>query len=315
MADIKIIHGDCLDVMAGMDANSIDAIVTDPPYGIHFMGKDWDDFGGPLGIDTRTTSERGGAMHAGTYDTSRNLEFQEFMCKVSIEMIRVAKPGAHLLIFGSTRTHHRLMCGIEDAGWEIRDVIMWVFGSGFPKSLDVSKAIDKAAGAEREVVGKSKTSVGPAMSEERIFWGSSKTWETKTWKTANNITTPVTDAARQWAGFGTALKPAWEPIIVARKPLDGTVANNVLKYGTGALNIDACRVEAGERPLREHTHRNGNIYGGGLEGSKAIGTTTAGRWPANLVLSYPEDSYILRDNVTPKQLRQLAEWMDENAEL
>jgi len=193
---ITLHHGDCRDIMATMDASSVDAIVTDPPYGLAFMGKDWDH--GVPGV-----------------------EFWR-------EALRVAKSGAHLLAFGGTRTFHRLACAIEDAGWEIRDTIMWVYGSGFPKSHDVSKAIDKAAGAEREVVGRHKATV-PNITPR---------------PSDGNITAPATEEARQWSGWGTALKPAYEPIIVARKPLCGTVAETVLRHGTGALNIDACRAGA-----------------------------------------------------------------------
>ena len=199
---ITLHHGDCRDVMATMDASSVDAIVTDPPYGLAFMGKDWDH--GVPGVEFWT------------------------------EALRVAKPGAHLLAFGGTRTFHRLACAIEDAGWEIRDTIMWVYGSGFPKSHDVSKAIDKAAGAEREVVGQRDTKTG---SNKETNWKCSS-------PRIMDVTAPATDAARQWSGWGTALKPAWEPIIVARKPLCGTVAENVLRHGTGGINIDGCRAGA-----------------------------------------------------------------------
>ena len=165
-------HGDCREVMATLDAESVDAIVCDPPYGLSFMGKGWDH--GVPGV--------------------------EFW----VEALRVAKPGAHLLAFGGTRTYHRLACAIEDAGWEIRDCVMWVYGSGFPKSHDVSKAIDKAAGAEREVIGYSK-----GMSGSVHGGGQSVGID-------DPITAPATDAARQWSGWGTALKPSHEPVIVAR---------------------------------------------------------------------------------------------------
>ena len=156
------------------------------------------------------------------------------------EAFRVAKPGAHLLAFGGTRTYHRLACAIEDAGWEIRDCLVWAYASGFPKSLDVSKAIDKAAGAERE-----KVAVGSPV--KRMIPGADQN-STGSWIKDNGreyqpgVEVPATDAARQWEGWGTALKPAWEPIVMARKPLRGTVAANVTRYGTGALNIDATRI-------------------------------------------------------------------------
>jgi site-specific DNA-methyltransferase (adenine-specific) len=239
--------------MAGMDPESVDSVVTDPPYGLKFMGKAWDH--GVPGV-----------------------EFWE-------AAIRVAKPGAHLLAFGGTRTFHRLACAIEDAGWELRDTIMWVYGSGFPKSLDISKAIDKAAGAEREVVGiKPKTGGGRAAPSHEGWqrpWMEEEGAKDKPFQ----ITAPATDAARKWDGWGTALKPAWEPIIVARKPLDGTVAANVLRFGTGAINVDGCRVDGGARPLLKNAGKQdprGDGFGGKF-GSSCEGITTAGRWPANLV--------------------------------
>jgi site-specific DNA-methyltransferase (adenine-specific) len=232
--------------MATLDAESVDAIVSDPPYGLSFMGKGWDH--GVPGV--------------------------EFWA----EALRVAKPGAHLLAFGGTRTYHRLACAIEDAGWEIRDCVMWVYGSGFPKSHDVSKAIDKAAGAERtEVVGVRHRNVKP--------FDDTAGWNTNSTTGDHAYTAPATDAARQWSGWGTALKPAWEPIIVARKPLVGTVAENVLTHGTGAINVDGCRVHGGVRPLIESTASlpPKNALGDSLNGSRCAGTTSLGRWPANLI--------------------------------
>jgi hypothetical protein len=199
-------EGDCRKAMCEMQPESVDAIVTDPPYGLSFMGKGWDH--GVPGVEFWT------------------------------EAMRVAKPGAHLLAFGGTRTYHRLACAIEDAGWEIRDCVMWVYGSGFPKSHDVSKAIDKAAGAEREVVGQ-YASFRPNEHADTKYNGNLHT--------SGNITAPATNAARQWSGWGTALKPAWEPIIVARKPLVGTVAANVMQHGVGGINVDGCQGGDGRR--------------------------------------------------------------------
>ena len=239
--DYEILAGDCLEVMAAMDAESVDSIVSDPPYGLSFMGKGWDH--GVPGVEFWT------------------------------EALRVAKPGAHLLAFGGTRTYHRLACAIEDAGWEIRDCVMWVYGSGFPKSHDVSKAIDKAAGAKREVLGEKIT--GRALGGSNWRDGDAGGQEMVP------ITAPATDAARQWSGWGTALKPAHEPVIVARKKLIGTVAQNVLTHGTGGLNIDGCRIPSGDALGRPYGGGN-EIYG---KYSMAKGTRTgdelAGRWPAN----------------------------------
>jgi DNA modification methylase len=207
---VTLYAGDCIDVLKQLEPNSLDACVTDPPYGLGFMGKAWD-HGVP------------------------GLEYWR-------EVFRVLKPGAHLLAFGGTRTFGRMHVAIEDAGFEIRDMVAWVYGSGFPKSLDVSKAIDKAAGAEREVVGISPHAGCRIGGRENTYKGRSE----YRLGSAAEITAAATDAARQWQGFGTALKPALEPICLARKPLIGTVAENVLKHGTGALNIDACRVESGD---------------------------------------------------------------------
>ena len=238
-------HGDCREVMAAMDAESVDSIVSDPPYGMSFMGKGWDH--GVPGVEFWT------------------------------EAFRVAKPGAHLLAFGGTRTYHRLACAIEDAGWEIRDCVMWVYGSGFPKSHDVSKAIDKAAGAEREVVGK-------AASWNRPDSEAGHTARMNASPGEYNLTAPATDAARQWSGWGTALKPAWEPIIVARKPLCGTVAENVMTHGTGGINVDGCRVGTGGLvPGGGRSKRGkGGVYGDG-EAPESAPPHDLGRWPANLI--------------------------------
>jgi hypothetical protein len=199
----QILQGDSLQLMPTLAADSIDSVITDPPYGLSFMGKNWD----------------------------KGIPGEAFWR----EALRVAKPGAHLLAFGGTRTYHRLACAIEDAGWEIRDCVMWVYGSGFPKSHDVSKAIDKAAGAEREVVGERQQRGKPKEYANQFQKNTSR-------HSVELITRPATDAARQWSGWGTALKPAWEPIIVARKPLIGTVAQNVLAHGTGGINVDGSRV-------------------------------------------------------------------------
>jgi len=249
-----ILTGDCLEVMKTFPDNSIDAIVSDPPYGLKFMGKDWDH-----GIPGEQYWE---------------------------EVLRVAKPGAHLLAFGGTRTYHRLTCAIEDAGWEIRDCLMWVYGSGFPKSLDVSKAIDKAAGAEREKI-QNPLAKKQTASINTIDYGDFNALE---------FISPlaVTEAAKQWSGWGTALKPAWEPVIMARKPIDGTVANNVLTYGTGGINIDGCRVDylseidmQLSRPQGRSTSKVGALSGKSQNDrnrSEYQPNFKQGRFPANLIL-------------------------------
>jgi DNA modification methylase len=317
--------GDCLDVLRTMPDCSVDAVVTDPPYGLAFMGKRWD------------------------YDVPS--------VEVWAECLRVLKPGGHLLAFAGTRTQHRMACRIEDAGFEIRDMIAWVYGSGFPKSLDVSKAIDKRGGsvagfeqfrdavraamkrsgvsrsqlqaalgnhmlshylsagsqpavpnlrdyriirdtvrlgsefdvlfadeAEREVVGQGSSAISTRKDLQNgkgTVWGAdSSTFD---------ITAPATPEAQQWAGWGTALKPALEPITMARKPLVGTVAANVLEHGTGALNVDGCRV--GTDDVLSFGSRE---LGDGIKYGKCKPTTNglqhdAGRWPANLIHDGSED--------------------------
>lgn len=246
----RLLHDDCLVALKTLPDNSVDAIVTDPPYGLSFMGKKWD------------------------YDVPSE--------DIWRECLRVLKPGGHLLAFAGTRTQHRIAVRIEDAGFEIRDMIAWVYGSGFPKSLDVSKAIDKAAG---ELLARGK-GFNAAGGIERSNGGDKFRSDHPDYVAY----APATEAARQWSGWGTALKPALEPITVARKPLVGTVAENVLQHGTGALNIDGCRITTSD-------NLNGGAYAD--NGSDRHDGTTAwrykrdggagefeqptGRWPANLI--------------------------------
>jgi len=233
--------GDCLEVLRAMPDKSVDAVVTDPPYGLSFMGKRWD------------------------YDVPS--------VAIWAECLRVLKPGGHLLAFAGTRTQHRMAVRIEDAGFEIRDMIAWVYGSGFPKSLDVSKAIDKAAGAERAVTGSRMGDVG-------IQGGN---FSNKTQRGVIELKdAPATTEAQQRAGWGTALKPSWECITMARKPLAGTVAANVLEHGTGALNVDGCRVGDGDDkgvwPITQRRHADLTWTVQPVETD-----ATKGRWPANLI--------------------------------
>lgn len=212
--------GDCLDRLKDLEDNSVDSIVTDPPYGLSFMGKAWD----------------------------KSVPSQE----VWEECLRVLKPGGYLLAFAGTRTQHRMAVNIEDAGFEIRDMIAWVYGSGFPKSHNISKAIDKMAGAERKVIGKREH---PTLKDKTKTERQSSTQyhAGNAIKDEWDVTEPATDDAIKYDGWGTALKPALEPITVARKPLsEKNVASNVLKYGTGGINIDESRVPA-----------NGDNLGGG----------------------------------------------------
>jgi DNA modification methylase len=315
---IELLHGDCLERLRELPDNSVDACVTDPPYGLSFMGKAWD-------------------YDVPTVDVWR-------------EVLRVLKPGGHLLAFAGTRTQHRMAVQIEDAGFEIRDLIAWVYGSGFPKSLDVSKAIDRAGGnplawrafseayaaavqastfkhsdidralnikssscywartdhrggmpprhhwkavrellglsadferlydeAEREVVGQKTAGIANPDNRDRHTIGGSAA-------VVVDITAPATPAAQQWAGWGTALKPALEPITVARKPLVATVAGNVELFGTGAINVDGCRVGTTvETWPKSRSYAPGQMQPGHAGKTQATGEAPLGRWPANLI--------------------------------
>lgn len=315
-----VLHlGDCIEVMRALPDNSVDSIVTDPPYELGFMGKSWDASGIAYNVDMWR------------------------------EALRVLKPGGHLLSFSGSRTYHRMAVAIEDAGFEVRDQIMWVYGSGFPKSLDVSKAIDKAGAVDTKAFkedlraavqrsGMTRKAIDDACGFVMRFdtpyeddprcWGVSlpspekwavickvlgldatrwlelvdRVWRGRAGKEVSvngsmsganyeraDKGEAVHDAARQWEGWGTALKPAHEPICVARKPLVGTVAANVQTFGTGALNIERCRVE----PTGESKERSGEASqerrytdGGGTNFAATPGIRggdPAGRWPANLI--------------------------------
>lgn len=249
MEKIRIYHGDCIEVLIGFDNNSIDSIVTDPPYGISFMGKHWD-YDVP-GVD------------------------------VWKECLRVLKPGGHLLSFGGSRTYHRMAVNIEDAGFEIRDQIMWVYGSGFPKSLNVGKAVDKLMGNEREVVGERHRNVKPY--DDLNGWNDNNTTGDFEYTKGNS----------DFEGWGTALKPAHEPIVLARKPIsEKSIAENCLRWGTGGLNIDGCRVDTITDSDKNNFHQNRKVVKEYKAddtlyelGMKTVSTAQnpQGRFPANFI--------------------------------
>ena len=274
----KVIQGDCLEKLKDLEDNSVDSVVTDPPYELGFMGKSWDNSGIAYNVD---------------------------MWK---ECLRVLKPGGHLLAFGGTRTYHRMASAIEDAGFEVRDMIEWCYGSGFPKSHNIGKSVDKLQGNEREVVGKEKGAgtTGNNQVGNQTFVAKNQ---------YEDGTHDITKGNSEWEGWGTALKPAHEPICMARKPLaEKTVAENCLKWGTGGINIDGCRVGTSD-------NLNGGAYSGGDKkqgdaSSYFTGTKAGkyqqplGRFPANLILSWQEDEYMLRLDVSIEDLIKLKQYYE-----
>lgn len=247
----EIIQGDCLEVMKTFPDNHFSAIVTDPPYGLHFMGKDWDRFkktNFDEKPDKHFTVSRGWVRNircantaSGEYDPKRDDEFQSFIQKVALEALRITKPGGHCVMFGAPRRFHRQICAIEDAGWEIRDNLCWLFGSGFPKSH-------------------------------------------------NHFGIP---------GFGTALKPAYEPIILAMKPLDGTFAQNAEKWGQAGINIDGCRIPSNGEHLKPEVKGRGESFLNERQGMYTVGrgfvptNCKKGRWPANVI--FDEEAAVMLD--------------------
>lgn len=366
--NVWLYQGDCVEVLRSWPEASVDAVVCDPPYGLEFMGKEWDKLTRnllrPEGKDAERVEEYGNS-YAGRRSRLPDLsktggaEAQAWHEAWARECLRVLKPGGHLIAFGGSRTWHRMACAVEDAGFEIRDSLMWLYGSGFPKSLDVSKAIAKRAGGEaaaKEAIAwmkqeRERLQLSRVELETRIFGrsdGNVRNWEEgislpqsglwekiraalgyaysphdavmqrgdeevgvedgsfgyqrggERWEKERVLRAAATDAAKQWAGWGTALKPAHEPVILARKPPEGTIAANVQKWGTGALNIGGCRIStAGEEfraPQSSPGARQGVVGGDlGFSGNSDEAfhaaqrasierTATLGRWPANIML-------------------------------
>lgn len=347
MSELVLYHGDCIDVLRRLDAESVDAVVTDPPYGLEFMGKEWDSFRvddpaghhrhrgehagdhgeqGAQGADTpgaRSRISYGGGRRARTHrcvscgkrDQFRQrhhpcgdgvwraelidphaapptmLAFQEWCRTWAIECLRVLKPGGYMLAFGGTRTYHRLVSGVEDAGFEIRDTVAWLYGQGFPKSLDVAKAIDARLGAERAPGTPGQWAGRESVHDLGLV--NDDAWQGGQPREA---TSPATPEAARWQGWGTALKPAHEPIVVARKPLQGSVAANVLEHGTGGLNIDATRIPVAEgdpvldgvwttQPSSMRPDTTGFLAGTTEPGDKrSTAPPEGGRWPPNVAM-------------------------------
>ena len=336
----KLYHGNMLDMLETIQPNTIDSIITDPPYELNFMNKGWDNSG---------------------------IAFQKDTWQKCYEVL---KPGGYLLAFGGSRTFHRIACAIEDAGFEIRDTIMWLYGSGFPKSMDISKQIDKRPNRsyenlnlfgkklkeQRELKGYSKNDIDKIMGTntayawwegrnflgefkiqlpdkdnykklkeilelnddmdfifeeaEREIIGQREKLESYQYKNNNvyqtngdkekvtiDITIPSTELAKQWQGWGTALKPSFEPIIVARKPFKGSLVDNVIEYGVGGINIDECRLKTKGKKQGVITNDNkpqgsGNtIMGSSKNRQIEYDNENKGRFPANTILTYDETDF------------------------
>lgn len=256
---VKLFQGNCLDILPTLPENSVDSIVTDPPYGLNFMGKTWD------------------------YDVPSVAIWEA--------VLRVLKPGGHMLAFSGSRTYHRMVVGIEDAGFEVRDQLVWLNSQGMPHGMDISKAIDKAAGVDRKIIGtKVNTYDGsvrdpskhgnPADQSNIGKWGLTKTPH------GMPETEPATIAAKQWDGWNTTLKPCMEPIVMCRKPLDGTIVENILKHGVGGINIDECRISIDLEVDDPRLGGNGTwgtekaaktVYG------ERVGSSPLGRFPTNVI--------------------------------
>jgi site-specific DNA-methyltransferase (adenine-specific) len=264
--DYKLYQGSMLDMLEIIEPNTIDSVVCDPPYELNFMGKGWDNSG---------------------------IAFQPDTWKKCYEVL---KPGGYLLAFGGSRTFHRIACAIEDAGFEIRDTIMWLYGSGFPKSMDISKQIDKSKGLERKVIGmrnphldgglRKHTSPGQFLSS-----GNNRKYVKDTNNGLVEITEPACELSKQWQGWGTALKPSFEPIIVARKPFKGSLVDNIIEYGVGGINIDECRVGnvGGVKKVKIIPNSNSKNCGFGCNGE--LEQLNKGRFPANTILTYDETDF------------------------
>lgn len=300
----QIIHGDCLQVLRTFPSNTVDSVVTDPPYGlsrepdIREVLEKW--------LAGEDYTHRGSGFMGKTWDS--------FVPGPSIwrEVYRVLKPGGHALVFAGTRTQDLMTTALRLAGFEVRDVIEWLYFNGFPKSMDVSKAFDKRAGVEREKIGE-------RVKLESFQYKGNNVYQTNgnKDKVTLDITVPATDLAKKWDRWGTALKPAHEPIILARKPLDGTVADNVERWGTGALNINGCRIPTednlnGGAYAKQGTPRND---GWGMQrGGAGEYIQPEGRFPANCVTTEPDAFFSKYFNVTPPELCKKASKQDRNSD-
>jgi DNA modification methylase len=288
---VRLLKGDCLELLPTLEENSIDSCVTDPPYHLTSIVKR---FGqpnsAPVKVDrfcNHAGADKGVSPYARASKGFMGKQWDggdiAFRSEVWAEVLRVLKPGAHLLAFSGTRTYHRMACAIEDAGFEIRDQIGWCYGSGFPKSHNVAFGIDKMMDATPEVVGSKIGLPGYPLKPNDTDKHDRKAYGKFTDSISEALVKiPSSPEGKEWQGWGTALKPAWEPIVLARKPLsESSIAANVLRHGTGGINVDGCRVEANESTERP-SGVNGNIYGADNRQGMIRGSNL-GRWPANLI--------------------------------
>ena len=267
MATIELYNGNCLTELQKIADNSIDSVVTDPPYELGFMGKAWDASGIAFNVN------------------------------VWKECLRVLKPGGHILAFGGTRTYHRMTVAIEDAGFEIRDCIAWMYGSGFPKSHNIGKAVDKIEGNVRTVVGENLNKKGRKSDGKGSFVSDTLLGK------GENAGVNVDKGNSEWEGWGTALKPAFEPVVMGRKPIEGTVANNVLTHGVGGLNIDGCRIATDDSLTRKIEPATNKIYGKYKTFGQEI-QPEGGRFPANIILDEEAGRILDEQSGTTKSIKR-----------
>ena len=319
--EYMILKGDCLDRLKELPENSIDSVITDPPYG---LSKEPD-------IVEVLTKWMNGEPYDHGHDGFMGKSWDSFVPHPDIwrEVYRVLKPGGHALVFAGTRTQDLMTIALRLAGFEVRDVIEWLYFNGFPKSLDVSKAFDRRAGAKREVVGKGKyfNKQPNGLASCNVTGFSSEIG--KRHGSNGYVTAPATELAKKWDGWGTALKPTHEPILVVRKPLEGTVCDNVEKYGTGAINIDACRISMSTDDREAYIKKRQSFDGVKISAlfdekgkritpkystEETIRRSEEGRFPANIITTEPDAFWSKYCNVAPQELSKKASKCDRNSD-
>ena len=309
---MKLLLGDCLEKLKELDDNSVDSIVTDPPYGLSFMGKDWDHIKATQETKSQVVKGLGAGMKMTTL--ADNIEFEKWVTEWSMECYRVLKPGGYMLAFGGSRMYHRLASGVENAGFEIRDQMMWVYGSGFPKSRDIGKDIEKIKVGGIKNLKQVGTKQGIKVETGTSGYSYSKEYVAGKSMGGKQISgdIPVYEITNEWGGWGTALKPAHEPIVMARKPIsEKTVGNNVLEWGVGGINIDGCRISHNE-PIRvKKAQEGGNkVYGQSGRYEDTTELKPEGRFPANIIFDEEAGKLLDEQSGISKQSGKLYEGKD-----